>query len=265
MREKCHGYFHLIGFTAGLLLTILLMASCAPRIIRAPVSAEDIRRANEATLEADVAFSRKDYYAALIKYLEASRLNPNSEFIQNKLGIAYSQLKYFDEAKKAFRRAQGLNPKYAYSVNNLGSVYFAENDLKGAEKAFKRAISLMKNVASFHVNLGSVYFEREKFDKGMVEWRKALAIDPEALTRSEGISLPAAGSQSPPAERAYFKARLYASLGDAEHAVENLEQAINSGFTDIEAIRKEKDFDPIRTHDKFVAFMKTASLLAAKP
>jgi hypothetical protein len=50
-------------------------------------------------------------------------------------------------------------------------------------------------------------------------------------------------------------------MGDVERAVENLEEALNGGFSDIEAIQKEPDFDPIRQDQRFVAFMKTASLL----
>ncbi len=222
-------------------------------------------RSNEATQVADTAFARKDFYSALIKYLEASRLNPNSEYIQNKLGITYSQLKYYTDAESAFQRSLALNPKYPYSVNNLGSVYFATNDLKRAEKCFKKAISLNGDVASFHINLGAVYLERKRSDKAMAEWRKALAIDPAIMSKSEGISLPAGGTHGSPMEKAYFKARLYANMGDVENALQSLQEALNAGFTNIEAIRREHDFDPIREDQRFLAFMKTASLLATKP
>jgi len=222
-------------------------------------------RANEATQTADAAFARKDFYAALIKYLEASRLNPNSEYIQNKLGIAYSQLKYYSDAETAFQRSFELNPKYPYSMNNLGSVYFATNDLKRAEKYFRKAISLNSNVASFHLNLGAVYFERKKTDKAMAEWRKALAIDPEIMSKPEGVSLQAGGTHGSPMEKAYFKARIFAAMGDVDNALRSLQEALNAGFTNIEAIRREHDFDPIREDQRFLAFMKTASLLTTKP
>jgi tetratricopeptide (TPR) repeat protein len=245
-----------------LLCSLALLWACGPaRIARVPVPPADIIKANELAREADVAFARRDYYAALIKYLEAGRLNPNSEYIYNKLGIAYSQLKYYTEATEAFYRSIGLNPKYPFSYNNLGTVYFATSDKKSAEKNFKKAISLAPDIASFHINLGTLYFEKRQFDKGMAELRKGLALDPAILAKSEGISLTASGAQSSPMEKNYFMARLFASMGDAERAVENLEQALNGGFSDIEAIRKEPDFDPIRQDQRFVAFMKTATLL----
>jgi tetratricopeptide (TPR) repeat protein len=249
---------------AHLAAAFLTLAGCAPHLVRIPVESADIIRANDAAREGDLSFARKDFYAALIKYLEASRSNPNSEYIQNKLGITYSQLKYYREATDAFNRSIALNPKYAYSYNNLGSVYFAVDDKKKAERLFKKAIGLNPNVASFHINLGSLYFERKKLAKGIAEWRSGIALDPEILQRSEGVSLVAAGTRGSKSDRNYYQARLFASMGDADRAVRSLEEAISAGFSNIEAIEKERDFDPIRQHERFQAFMKTAVLLTRK-
>ena len=169
----------------GFALVSLLQFGCGgTTIVRVPIPAADIIKANEAARDADLSFARRDFYASLIKYLEAGRLNPNSEFIYNKLGIAYSQLQYYDEATNAFQRSIGLNPKYPYSYNNLGTVRFATGEKKSAEKFFRKAISLSPNTASFHVNLGTLYFEMGKMQKGMVEYRKGLAIDPVGLRPS---------------------------------------------------------------------------------
>ena len=56
-------------------------------------------------------------------------------------------------------------------------------------------------------------------------------------------------------------ARVYASMGDVDRAVESLRQALSNGFTDLAAIRKEPDFDKIRQDAKFVDFMREASLI----
>jgi tetratricopeptide (TPR) repeat protein len=246
--------------SSGALLVLLLMATgCGPRVVRVPVSPEDFIKANEASSEGDMATARKDYYAALIKYLEAGRLNPNSEAIANKLGIAYSRLKYYPEAAAAFERSIALNPKYAFSYNNLGTVYFATQNLKKAEKLYKKAIGLNPDIASFHLNLGTLHFERKRFEPGMKELRRALALDPNILTKSDAVTL--AGNATPSSEKSYFMARIYAAAGDVDHAVESLELAIKTGFTDLQAIYKEPDFNPIREHEKFVAFLKNAEIL----
>jgi tetratricopeptide (TPR) repeat protein len=245
-----------------LVLVTLWGTGCAPpRVVRVKISPEDVIQANNAVREGDIAFARRDTYAALIKYLEAVRRNPNSEYIYNKLGIAYSQLKFYSEASSAFQRCILLNPKFAYAYNNLGSISFAMTDLKKAERHFKKALNLNPKSGSFHVNLGSVYLERKQFDKAMDEWRKALELDPNVMNKSESVNLGATGRS--PAERYYFLARLHASQGNVSQAIENLQLALNAGFTDVPLIETEKDFDRIRSDEKFVAFMKTALLLTA--
>ncbi len=245
--------------TSLALLLFGFILGCRPAVVRVQVSNEDLMRANIVAGEGDVSFARKDYYAALIKYLEAGRLNPNSEYIFNKLGITYSRLHFYMQAFAAFNHSIGLNPKYSYSYNNIGSVYFADNNKKKAEACFRKAISLKNDEASFHVNLGTLLFENKKYENGLQELRKGLALDPEILKKSEGSGLVAAVSQKNTAEKNYFMARFYASQGDTDRAVENLQLALTNGFTNLEALRTEKDFDPIRQQEKFIAFMKYAA------
>jgi len=239
----------------------MFLTGCPEKVVRVQVPAENILRATEVSQEGDLAFARRDYYAALIKFLEASRLNPNSHAISNKLGITYSQLKYYSEAGVAFQRAIALDQKFAYAYNNLGTVYFATGDRSRAEKYFKRAISMQDDAASFHINLGTLYFEKGKYQKGMAELRKGLMLDPGVIGRGEGMALSQASSRGSSTEKSYFIARVYASMGDVDRAVENLKQALSAGFTDIDAIRREPDFDKIRQDTKFVAFMAQATLL----
>jgi len=243
-----------------LILAVIFFAGCAHKTVRVAVSDADIKKANEVSQEGDLAFSRKDYYAALIKYLEAARLNPNNENILNRMGIAYAQLKLYDEANKAFQVALDLNPKFSFAYNNLGSVAFLQRNLGRAERCFRRAVSLKSDEASFHVNLGSLYLEKKKPRQAMAEWARAMALDPEALTKSSAVSLTGSGSVTP-AERMYYIARFYASTGNTEGAIENLKLAFNGGFSKFEAIANERDFDPVRKDARFVEFLKEISLL----
>jgi tetratricopeptide (TPR) repeat protein len=248
-----------------LLVSILLLvlmaacvAGCLAKVPRVKVSNEDLLRSNVASQEGDAAFSRKDYYAALIKYLDACRLNPNNALLYNRLGIAYSQLRFYPDAIQSFRRSLELNSKYAYSVNNLGSVYFAQKQLKKAEKYFKKAIVMKPDEASFHMNLGSLYFEKKKTANAMAEWRKGMALDPQSLLKNAAVNL---GASSHSKEKEYFIARVYAAAGNVGMTIEHLKQAIEDGFTDIQSIEKQPDFDLIRNDEQFAAFLKDASVL----
>ena len=63
------------------------------------------------------------------------------------------------------------------------------------------------------------------------ELRKGLAIDPTVIGKGDSINLAASG-QGPTPEKSYMMARLYASFGDVERALDSLQQALNTGFTD---------------------------------
>ncbi len=243
-----------------LLLALIFVPGCRPKYVRQAVPAEDELRAKEIAQEGDIAFARSDYYAALIKYLEAMRLNPYDEYLLNRLGIAYAQLKFYNEARQAFERAVDLDPKLAFAVNNIGSVYFAQQNLRKAEKHFKKAIRMKKDETSFYMNLAALYLEKKKPDKAMAEWKKALAIDPDAFSKTSSVSL-GAGGRSSPMEKSFNIARLYASLGNVELVIENLKEAFNHGFSDIRAIEREKDFNSVRKNALFAEFIEELTLL----
>jgi tetratricopeptide (TPR) repeat protein len=243
-----------------LTLTVLIASACSPKIVRTPVPMQDILKANKLSQEGDKFFEKKYYYAALIKYLQATQLNPYNEYIVNRVGITFSQLKFYDEAREAFDRALALNPKFSYAVNNLGSVYFAQKNFGKAEKHFKKAIKLKKDEASFYLNLGSVYLEKKKSDKAIATWRRALALDKNIFFQNSAVSLTSDGRSSP-MERSYFIARLYASEGKVESAIASLKQAFNLGFSNVEEIDRQPDFNPIREDERFVEFINNLALL----
>jgi len=133
-----------------LILACLLADSCGiRRIPKQSVAPEKVVRSYRLTAEADKLLEEGKDHLALLKYLEAADLNPYHEVIYNKVGIAYSKLTQYPQARRAVTRSIGLNPKYAFAYNTLGIVNLAEQNPKGAIKAFKKAISLNPNTASF--------------------------------------------------------------------------------------------------------------------
>ena len=50
-------------------------------------------------------------------------------------------------------------------------------------------------------------------------------------------------------------------MGNVESAIENLQMAITDGFSDIESIRKDPSFDPIRNDKRFIEFIENAETM----
>jgi Tfp pilus assembly protein FimV len=101
----------------------------------------------------------------------------------------------------------------------------------------------------------------KKNSAAMAELRKALELDPDILKSSQGTSLSAEVEKGSNFQKHYLMARLYASTGDPDRAVESLQKALAGGFDDWDALEKEQDFDPIRQDKGFIEFMKTAKLI----
>ncbi len=240
------------------LVACMAVVGCGPKIARVPVSDEDLIKSSRLAQEGNEAYQNKEYYPALIKYLMAGELNPNSEYISNRVGMAYLQLEFREQAIAAFQRSIGLNSKYPYSFNNLGSAYFAEGNFKKAEKYYRKAIKLKKDEASFYLNLGNLYFEKNKPEEGLELWRKSLSLDPDILSKTDSIGVAISSGGIASKERSFFMARVYAAAGDIPRTIESLENALMNGFSDIESIENNPEFDRIRKDERFVKFMESA-------
>ncbi len=75
----------------------------------------------------------------------------------NQVGKIYFELKNYDLASKAYRRALELNDKNSTYQNNYGTCLFSTGQYAEAEKFFLQAIKLNKTYNDALCNLGSVY------------------------------------------------------------------------------------------------------------
>lgn len=248
-----------VGLLAFVLLPIL--SSCGgTHIKRVQVPLENVQRANELVREGDFAFARREYYPALIKYTEAGKLNPNSEIIANKTGISYSAMGYYAEAEASLRRAVALNYKFFYAHNNLGTVFFAQGDHTRAQKQFRKAIQQEPRIASFHINLGQSLMEAGQYEKAMEEIRKGLALDPNVMDKEQNVVLSSAQQAKPNPLKSYNLARIFASLKDVKLSIKHLRDALENGFTHLDWVDSEMDFDAIRSDTDFALFLSEARM-----
>ena len=210
-----------MGFTRALLLTVVVFAACGgpERIVKLPVPRENVLQAYRLMAEGDeMALAGRSHFA-LLKYLEASRLNPYHEVIFNKLAIAYSRLQQFRQAERAVERAIRLEPRYSSAHNTIGIVYLANRSNKRAIRSFQEAISLKPEEANFYVNLGQAYFREEKYKEALRTYQKALELDPEILENADVIELTPQPTEVATLERLYQMARVFAELGNKQSPI----------------------------------------------
>jgi tetratricopeptide (TPR) repeat protein len=215
---------------------------------------------------ADALRSQKDYASAANLYREALRKTPKDAVLWNKLGMTelvigagaqgFQRTTRFNSARQDFERAAKLKPDYAEAFNNLGVVYYQLGEYRKAINRYKSALSI-RDSASFHSNLGSVYFAQKKLPLAMNEYMLALQLDPEVFERSSTTGL--IGRVSRPEERAkyaFMLARLYAKVGDVDHAIGQIRTALENGYSELDPLYKDREFAAVRSDPRFTQLME---------
>ncbi len=86
-------------------------------------------------------FEKKKFDEALQKLTEAEKLDPNSAFILNLLGAAYTKKKDYTAAKVAFEKSLEKDPNFFPSIFNLGELLFLQKQYPQALEYFARMLS----------------------------------------------------------------------------------------------------------------------------
>ena len=256
-----------MGFTRVLLLTVLVFAACGGpgRIVKLPVPREDVLHAYRLMAEGDEMALAGQSHFALLKYLEASRLNPYHEVIFNKLAIAYSRLQQFNQAEKAVERAIRLEPSYSSAHNTIGIVYLAHRSNKRAIRSFQEAIRLKPEEANFYVNLGQAYLRDEKYKEGLRTYQKALDLDPEILDNADIIELTPPSTEVARLESLYQMARVFAELGNKQSCLEFLGKALSAGFSDGRRLMRDTAFEKFYEDAEFMDLIALYGIEGSNP
>ena len=240
---------------ALIVVTALILISCGPKsIAKKPVPREREIRAIRLMAEGDALLKEEKYHLAMLKYMEASEMNPYHEVIFNKLAVVYSRLARFYEARVAVERSIGLNRNYAYAYNTLGILDMATKDIEGARKAFEKAISLNPDVANFHANLFYAYVKLGLTGKAQTALNRALKLNPNIFESGNSIEIDTAVENDP--EELYQLAVSFAEIGNLSYCLRYLGKALSLDLADVRRIQTEKAFDRFRDEPKFMSLMR---------
>ncbi len=103
--------------------------------------------------------------------------NPKQAEAYNNRGLAFYDLKRYQQAIEDFSQALRINPQYPEALNNRGNVYYAMDQYEKAEADFNQSLQLKPRYSKAHLNRGLVYFQMQKMDQSCDDFRKACDLD----------------------------------------------------------------------------------------
>ncbi|MBZ5663557.1 MAG: tetratricopeptide repeat protein [Acidobacteriia bacterium] len=235
------------NFTVRMVLVALLMtltrysaATAAPEATQVSMGSMTVSELEKA---GDAARMQKNYPEAIQYFQAAVRKDKKNWTLYNKLGMAEMKNNDLRAARSDFERAAKRNPKSAEAVNNIGAVDFVKRNYGSAAKYFKKAVALDETRATFHVNLGAAWFGQNKVDRAVIEYTRALELEPDILKQDSRAG--AVAQISSPEERAryaYMLAKIYARRGDVDNCLQCLKKAKEEGYRNLAGVYKEEEF-----------------------
>jgi tetratricopeptide (TPR) repeat protein len=239
----------------------ILVCSCGPgKIRKEPISREDEILSIRLMAAGDELLNEGKDHLAMLKYLEASRVNPYHEVIFNRLAVTYSRLHMYYQARQAVERSIRLNPEYAYAYNTQGTIDLVDARTRSAVQSFEKAIDLDQEVASFHLNLGYALVQDGKVEEARRAYSRAFELNPNILD-ADFLELSFSSRLPMDPEKFYSLAVVFADLGNLGVAIQYLEKAISIGFTDYPRIRGEPSFRKYQNEPEFVSFLQRYGIL----
>ena len=220
--------------------------------------------------------------------MRAVELEPKLAEAHASRGLAHLVANEFSEAEAAFERALALNPRSYESYYYFGRSRFHQGDVEEAAAFFAKAaeanpaeyqarclrvqilralgrsedavreasrnIEILEShlkwhpddVRALHLGAGSLVVVGEE-DRARRWLERALEIDPD-----DSILL-------------YNVACNYATMGDTEAALDNLESAVNKGMVNLAWMSNDKDLDSLRSLPRFRALVQRLEDRRAHP
>jgi tetratricopeptide (TPR) repeat protein len=236
---------------------ILAVAACGPKTIRKQsVPQEDAIMAVRLVAAGDKLLVEGKEHLAMLKYLEASKLNPYHEVIFNKLAVTYSQLRMYSQATSAINRSIGLNPDYAFAYNTRGIINLAQQSDMKAARSFRKAIDLDPTVGYFYVNLGYVLIQQGRGIEAREIYRKGIEVDPGLFENENMVELSYSTVQELGPEKYFELARVYADLGHLDYCLRYLGKAFSGGLSNSARIMSDPAFEVFMEDEKFLGFLR---------
>jgi Flp pilus assembly protein TadD len=159
----------------------------------------------------------------------------------NNAAVLFLERGELPRAKQLLEHLTDKFPEYLPGFINRGYLARLEHDWESAEKSARHVLTREPHNPSALMSMGMIEMERGSLAHARDYFRDALAN----------------GGDGP--ELQYALASLSAREKEFEPALQHLESAVSKGFRDLRELLKNRDFDPMRTDDRFRRIMNSLS------
>ncbi len=203
-------------------------------------------------------------------------LDPDLAEAHSASGLAASLSKLYGQAEKEFQAAIRLNPHLFEAYYFYGRTCFVQGKLEEATRLYEQAEIVKPDdcqapslLAFTCRTLGQRERAEEAYRRTLAKVRKQLDLNPddsraiylgatalmELGDHSEGLQWARRSYDLDPDDPyiVYGTACFHSRMGMIEEAVAYFEQAVRAGFSHVEWIKNDSDFDQIRNHPRFLA------------
>jgi Tfp pilus assembly protein PilF len=155
----------------------LVLAACV-----SPV--EEARQKDSAETQVALAqayLQQNDVRQAMPPALKAVELDPNNMAAYLTLGRIHHMEGRWDQALEAYQKALALDPKRGDTYYLIGVVRYQMKDAPGAVEFLRKALAQPAYLSpqDAHLYLGGILLDQGKVDEALVEFRKAVDVEPE--------------------------------------------------------------------------------------
>ena len=132
---------------------------------------------NATILLGDIYCDIGEYKEALNTYASGLRYAPNDYNLLYSMGMAYTLLNDFKNAKICYEKAAIINNLLFNAYYNIAQINFISNDLEEAEKYFTKALDDEDLEADAYYHLGKIYMLRGDYDNAIKFVNLSIQLD----------------------------------------------------------------------------------------
>lgn len=132
---------------------------------------------NASNLLGEILCEQEKFKEAINVYMEALRYHPEEYDLYYNLGIAYTRLNDFQNAKICYEKAANLNHDLYAAKYNLGQIALIYRDMEAAERYFTECLYEESLEPRAYFELSKIYMLKGEKEKAITFVNKAIELD----------------------------------------------------------------------------------------